>query len=235
MTARFLALVFLAGTLVVSAQSRRSLLDSDPDVIYLEEHVDKPIELMIIKDAPIFGDKDGKRRLGEVKAEQKVFLQAMTDKAYRVSAKTGGNKVTGWVAPWAFASKDPKFVENLKKLYERQMEVMVLIEEGRPAIGMTVDEVSKALGKPTKTTARQTEEGRTGIWEFIAYEEISHYNYVRDPLTGKVFRQLSHVTREERGKIVVEFKDEVVTAIEETESDDGGGVKIIVPPVIFGW
>jgi hypothetical protein len=235
MITRLIAFVFLAGAMLAPAQTRRSLLDSDPDVIYLEEHVDKPIELMIIKDAPIFGDKEGKRRLGEVKADQKVFLQAMTDKAYRVSAKTGGNKVTGWVAPWAFASKDPKFVENLKKLYERQIEVMALIKEGRPAIGMTVEEVGKALGKPTKTTARQTEKGRTGIWEFITYEEISHYTYVRDPLTGKVFRQLSHVTREEKGKIVVEFENEVVTAIEETETNDGGGVKIIVPPVIFGW
>lgn len=235
MNLRLFALLLLAGTVVATAQSRRSLLDNDPDVIYLEEHVEKPIELMIIKEAPIFGDKDGQRRLGNVKPDQKVFLQAMTDKAYRVTAKTGGNKVNGWVAPWAFASKDPKFVDNLKKLYERQLEVAKLIEAGRPAIGMTVEEVGKALGKPTKTTARQTEKGRTGIWEFITYDEISHYNYVRDPLTGKVFRQLSHVTREEKGKIVVEFENEVVTAIEETENDEGGGVKIIVPPIIFGW
>ncbi|MGB1130175.1 MAG: hypothetical protein ACPG4K_08990, partial [Haloferula sp.] len=133
------------------------------------------------------------------------------------------------------APPERKFVDNLKKLYERQLEVAKLIAEGRPAIGMTVEEVGKALGKPTKTTARQTKKGRTGIWEFITYDEISHYNYVRDPLTGKVFRQLSHVTREERGKIVVEFENEVVTAIEETENDNDGGVKIIVPPIIFGW
>ena len=214
MKARLIATILTAGALVVPADARRSLLDSDPDVIYMEEHVDDPVELMIIKDAPIFGDKDGKRRLGTVKADQKVVLQAMTEKAYRVSAMTGGNKVTGWVAPWAFASKDPNFVENLKKLYERQIEVTALIEEGRAAIGMTVDEVSKALGKPSKTTARQTKKGRTGTWEFIAYEEIPQYTYVRDPLTGKVFRQLSHVIREEVGKIKVEFENDVVTAIE---------------------
>ncbi|MGE9270060.1 MAG: hypothetical protein ACQKBU_04590 [Verrucomicrobiales bacterium] len=235
MTVRLFTCLILLGALPAAAQTRRSLLDSDPDVVYLEEHVRKPIELRIIRSAPIFGDKEGKRRLGEVQADQKVVLQAMTDKAYRVTARTGGNKVLGWVAPWAFASKDPDFVENLKKLYERQLEVARLIDEGRPAIGMTIEEIHQALGKPTKTTTRQTDKGRTGSWEFINYEEVPHYQYVRNPETGRTYRQLSHVTREEKGKIVIEFENEVATAIEESESHEGGGVKIIVPPVIWGW
>ncbi len=125
----------------VYSAPNRSLLDDDPKVIYLEEHVEKPVELLVIKAAQVFSDKEGKRPLGNLVKDQKVILQAMTDRAYRVSAQTGGNKVTGWVAPWAFASKDPKFVGNLKKLYTRQLEVVALIKEGRPAIGMTVDEI----------------------------------------------------------------------------------------------
>jgi len=225
--------LLLAGALVASAEPRRSLLDSDPNVVYLDEHLDKPIELRVIKEAPIFSDKDGKVRLGTVVKDQKLVLQAMTDRAYRVSAQTTGNKVTGWVGPHAFASKDPKFVDNLKKLYERQIEVAKLIADHRAAIGMTLDEVGKALGSPTKTTVRKTEKGQSGKWEFIDYEEIPHYTYVREPSTGRVFRQLSHVTKEERGKTVVEFTDDVVTAIEETENRDGGAVKIVIPPVVF--
>lgn len=227
--------LLLALSLATVAGARTSLLDSDPDVVYLDQHIDKPIELRIIKEAPIFSDKEGKRRLGTVTVDQKVVLEAMTERAYRITARTSGNRVKGWVAPWAFASKDPEFVENLKKLYERQLEVTKLIEEGTAAIGMTLDEVGRALGTPTKTTVRQTKKGRSGSWEFIDYEEISHYTYVRDPLTGQVFRQLSHVTREERGKITIEFEDEVVTAIEQTEDRGGGGVKVIVPPLWFGW
>ena len=108
-----------------------------------------------------------------------------------------------------------------------------LIADHRAAIGMTLDEVGKALGSPTKTTVRKTEKGQSGKWEFIDYEEIPHYTYVREPSTGRVFRQLSHVTKEERGKTVVEFTDDVVTAIEETENRDGGAVKIVIPPVVF--
>lgn len=228
-------LLFFALGVPVPAESRRSLLDSDPEVVYLAEHLDKPIELRVIKPAPIFSDKEGKRELGTVLADQKVVLEAMTGRAYRVTAKTTGNRVKGWVAPWAFASKDPEFVENLKKLYERQLEVAKLIDERKAAIGMTLGEVGKALGTPTKTKVRQTEKGRSGSWEFIDYEEIKHYSYVRDPLSGNVFRQLSHVTREEKGKTRIEFEDDVVTAIEQSEDRGGGGVRIVVPPVFFVW
>ena len=229
-------ILLLAGALVASAQQRRSLLDSDPEVVYLADHLDRVVELRIIKAAPIYSDKEGKRPLGSVTPGQVVELQAMTERAYRVSARTNGNKVVGWVAPWAFASKDPDFVENLAKLYKRQLEVAKLIEERRAAIGMTLEEVGKALGSPTKTTLRQTDKGRSGRWEFIDYEAVNHYNYVRDPLTGRVFKQLSHVTKEEKGKTVVEFENEVVTAIEESETREGAArVRIIVPPVILAW
>jgi hypothetical protein len=229
-----MALAVAALGLPAHGQLKRSNLDSDPDVVYLEEHLDEPIELRIIKEAPIFSDKEGRRRLGTVVADQRVHLEALTDKAYRVTAQTGGNPIKGWVAPWAFASKDPEFVENFKKLYERQLEVGKLIEANEVAIGMTLDEVGKALGRPSKTTQRRTKEGLSGSWEFIEFEEVSHYDYVRDPHTGRVYRQFSHTTREEKGKTVVEFESGVVTAIEESETlDRPGRVKIVNPPLVF--
>lgn len=233
---RLCFLLLLGGLGAAVADTGRSLLESDPEVIYLEEHVEEPIPLRIIKEAPIYSDKNGNRKLGTVRTDQKVALEAMTDRAYRVNAETEGNPVTGWVAPWAFASKDPDFAENLKALYERQLEVRQLIEENRAAIGMTLDEVGKALGSPSKTKVRRTKDGRSGSWEFAEYEEVAHYNYVRDPVTGRTYRQFSHMTREEKGKTVVEFEEDVVTAIEESETlDRRGSVKVVVPPVTFTW
>lgn len=233
---RLIWLLVVAVFPVAEGAPKRSLLDDDPGVVYLEDHVEKPIELLVIKEAQVFSDKEGNRPLGSLLTDQKVILQAMSDRAYRVSAKTSGNKVTGWVAPWAFASKDPEFVENLRKLYERQIEVAKLIGENRAAIGMTLEEVGKALGSPNKTKVRQTAKGRSGSWEFVAFEEVRHFTYVRDPVTGRTFRQFSHVTQEERDKTVVEFENDVVTAIERTETDEGSGkVRIVVPPVVFAW
>ena len=45
---------------------KRSLLDDDPEVIYLEEHVEKPVELLVIKEAQVFSHKEGKRPLGSL-------------------------------------------------------------------------------------------------------------------------------------------------------------------------
>ena len=43
------------------------------------------------------------------------------------------------------------------------------------------------------------------------------------------------VTRVEKGKTAVEFADDVVTAVEESENSQGGEARIIVPPLVFHW
>ncbi|MEC8941351.1 MAG: hypothetical protein VYC95_01365, partial [Verrucomicrobiota bacterium] len=167
--------------------------------------------------------------------DTKVTFIGMTEKVYKIRGTAVHGGVSGWVSPKALGSKDKDFVENFKKVYERQKVVRDLIAKHEIAIGMSMEEVSAALGRPTKTKVRQTVKGKTGVWEFIQYEEQDHYQTVRDSLTGRVFRQYSHTTREEIGKVLVEFENEVVTAIEESENNGGGKVKIVTPPLIFGW
>jgi len=236
------AIASLLGLLLVlplaaqtKRQERRSLLDTDPEVVYLDRAVPTPIKLSVIKEAPVYADKEGHRRLGFLKANQVVELEAITERAYRVRGQSLHNGIAGWVPPWAFSSKDPDFVENLKKLYHRQMAVQALIEAKTVALGMDLDEVEQAKGKPTKTSVRRTATGQSGRWEFVDYEDMKHYITRIDPSTGIAYRQLSHVTREEKSKVVVEFENDVVTAVEESEDNQGGNVRIIVPPLIFRW
>lgn len=214
---------------------RRSLLDSDPEVVYLNQILDKPVELKVIKAAPVFSDRKGIHRLGNLKTGQSVRLEAITDKVYRVRGQGTNGGISGWVGPWAFSSTDPDFVEHLKQLYERQIQVQALIAAKEVAVGMTLDEVSQSRGKPTKTSVRKTAKGQSGRWEYIDYEEVKNYVTRVHPQTGAVYRQLASVTREEKGRTTVEFEDGVVTAIEESENRQGGDVRIIVPPVVFGW
>ena len=237
-----IALVVAAAVLmpVLSAETRRSerksLLDSDPDVVYLDQALDKPVELTVVKEAPVYSDKEGRHRLGTLKANQTVRLEAVTDKIYRVRGQGTRDGIAGWVAPWAFTSKDPQFVAHIKEFYERQIEVQKLIAAKQAAVGMTLDEVSKALGKPTKTSLRKTEKGQSGRWEFIEYDEVKHYITRIDPVTGIAYRQFSHMTQTEKSRKAVEFEDGIVTAVEESEDKQGGGnVRIVVPPLIFGW
>jgi hypothetical protein len=227
--------LFLPAAAQTRRPERRTLLDRDPDVIHLAEHVKNPIELRVIKDATVFSDKNGKNQLGALVADQVVVLEAMTERAYKVRGKGTRHGISGWVGPHAFASKDPDFVANLKKLHARQIEVQALIDERQVAIGMTPEEVDKARGAPTKTQLKQTDKGETGRWEYIDYEQVSHYATVRDPVSGQIYRQLTHVTEEIKGKTVVEFRNGVVSSLEESERRRGVDVRIVVPPVIFAW
>ena len=233
----FVCATFLAGTVhgQIQRQERKSLLNSDPEVVYLEQTLKQPIELQVIKEAPVFSDKEGAHRLGTLKANQNVQLEAITGKVYRVRGRGTHDGIAGWVAPWAFTSKDPDFVENFKRLYERQTQVQELIAAKRIAIGMTLDEVTLSLGKPTKTSIRKTTAGQSGTWQYIIYEDVKNYVTEVDRATGAVYRRLASVTRVEKGKTSVESEDEVVTAIEESADNGGGDVRVIVPPLIFRW
>ena len=230
--------VFVLLAMVPLAWGQRSLLDSDPEVVYTHEFTDEKIELLVVESGPVYSSKKGKfggTWLGQLVKDSKVELVGFNESAYQIRGTSNRGGVSGWVSPKILGSKDKDFIENFKKVYERQIQVRELISTGEVAIGMTMDEVGQALGRPTKTKVRQTAKGRSGQWEFIEFDEISHYQTVIDPLTGRPYRRFTHVTREETSKLVIEFENDLVTALEESENRDAGQVRIVVPPVVFGW
>lgn len=242
MNPKFLALsaaLILSSAFSAQAEirkhERKSLINSEPDVVYTEDFTDKQIELLAVVESAVYATKKGVRRLGVLKLDSKAKLVGFTDRAYKIQGEATHSTISGWVSPKALASKDKDFVENLKKVYERQLEVRELIANHEVAIGMSMDEVSAALGKPTKSKIRRTATGQSGKWEFIEFEVVDHYQTVRDPATGAIYRQRTHSTKEELNKLAVEFENDVVTALEETENNDGGKIKIVVPPLVFGW
>lgn len=234
------SLICLAATAllplsIAQADGKKSLLNNDPDVVYLNEHIDNSIHLLVVKPATVFGTKKGDRRLGVYPANTKVELLAITDKAYRVKGQASHAGVTGWVSPKLLASKDKDFIANLKKLYERQIVVKKLIANHEVAIGMTLDEVRKSLGKPTETEVKQTRKGETGKWDYVISEEQKHYRTVVDPYTGNAYRQLSHVTTEEKSRTTLEFEDSTITTVTRKRNNGPGKVRIIPAPVVFHW
>ena len=226
----------VAILLPATAAPRKSLLNADPDVIYINEHLDRTIHLTVAKPAAIYSTKNGGRKLGTFPANTKVELLAIGGgNAYRVKGKAKHSMVSGWVSPQLLSSKDKNFIANLKQLYDRQIIVQDLIANNDVAIGMTLDEVKESLGEPTKTEIKQTRKGESGTWEYIISEEEKHYRTIVDPRTGQTYRQLSHVTTEERARTTVEFEDNIVTAVTKMKNNGPGKVRIIPIPVIFGW
>lgn len=239
---QFIAALLIADLLALSTQTQAAPpdhrlrgLDSDPEVIYLKDVLEKPVLLKVIKKAPIFADRQGSRRLGFLKADQTVILEGMTDKVYRVRGEGTRNGVAGWVGPWAFSHPDEEFVSKLEQLYSRQRAVNAIIDAGGIAIGMTVKEVEQSKGLPSKSSKRLTADTITSVWEYIEYEEVKNYVTRIDPRTGQTFRQVASITKEEKSKTRVEFENETVTALQSSETNDRGGVHILAPPLVLGW
>jgi len=217
-------------------KDRPSLLESDPEVVFLAHWLDEPVKLQVVKEAPVFSDHKGSHRLGTLKADQTVNLEAITGRVYRVRGQGTHDGIAGWVAPWAFTAEEPDFVKRLKEFHDRQIQVQALINAGEVAVGMTSKEVEASLGKPVKTSVRKTEKGNSGVWEYIDFREIKHYITRVDPYTGRSYRQLSHIEQIERERTNVEFENDIVTAIEESEDRRRrGSTRILVPPLVIGW
>lgn len=230
----WLSLLFILFIPASAQEKRKSLLNSDLEVVYLEEVFDKELKLKVVKPAPVFVNKEGGAKLGTLVTGQEALVVAVTDKAYRVRGKGRHGGLAGWVGAWAFEMPNKNFENNIKKFYVRQMKVNKLISEGTVVLGMTMREVGLVLGKPNKTSIRQTAEGQIGRWEFVEYNEIKNYANQVDPYTGQIFRRLVSVSRDEKEKTVVEFKDGYAVALEES-TNKRGHAKIILPQVICHW
>ncbi|MDA7531313.1 hypothetical protein N8532_02995 [Akkermansiaceae bacterium] len=231
-------IAFLVLFLVLFLAFPAMALPDKPEkgVVYVEEFAPKGIKLKVEKPGWVYSTKQGGRKRGSLKVGINVELVSFTEKAYFVRGKRdNGIGVSGWVTPTSFSSKDPKFVAKLKQVHARQLLVRELIEKKEVAIGMTPEEVSKIHTRPTKTKVKRTAKGQTTIWEFIKYETISHFNTVRDPSTGQIFRQLTHTTNEEKSKIVVEFENGFASSIEISKNNGPGNPTTVGAPIIFAW
>ncbi|MDG2401458.1 MAG: hypothetical protein P8M04_12890 [Akkermansiaceae bacterium] len=227
----------IASLILLLAFPAMALPDKpEKGVVYVEEFTPKGIKLKVEKPGWVYSTKQGGRKRGSLKVGIDVELVSFTEKAYFVRGKRdNGIGVSGWVTPASFSSKDPKFVEKLKQVHARQLLVRALIEKKEVAIGMTPEEVSQIHTRPTKTKVKRTAKGQTTIWEFIKYHTVSHFNTVRDPSTGQIYRQLTHTTNEEKSKIVVEFENGFASSIEISKNNGPGNPTTVGAPIIFAW
>ena len=183
--------------------------------IYLEDLLQKPVRLATISEAPIYYKIDLQRYLGTLKKGQLVELQAISDTAYRVRGIAQQGQVVGWVEAKYLNPLKKEFVENLKKNEARRLAVLALIAKREVAINMTPEEVSLALGKPTKTISRVDASGREDVWEYIRYERVAQQQVGRDGF-GNLVTTVVYV-KVPVGKLSVTFANALVATLEQSE------------------
>ena len=233
-TTVIVGMVAFASTLPCTAAlpaREKSSLSREPGAIYFEDFTEKRVELLAIRQDPIYATAQRKRALGVLKKARKVIVLAMTDKQYLIRGMALHGQVKGWVLPSSLASLDKEFVANLRALYERQKIVGELIENHQIALGMTTEEVVASMGKPGRKHSKLDKGGRRDVYDYVTYERVPQYQTRRDAY-GNLIRQKYYI-KVESGKLSVTFKNEVVESIEETEGNPlgGDGAKIVPVPI----
>lgn len=222
------------GIVTLDREDRsKSELVKEDGAIYLEGMVERELSVRITAAAPVYANLKGERWMGNLLPEQNGVLLAVSEKAYRVRAKAKQGQVAGWISKAAVAGIPEGFEENLRLYHERYLIVSELIENKQIALGMTVAEVTAALGPPDKRQSTLTNEGRTDSLEFISYQRVP-----QTVMSVDAFGQPVPVTRYlevESGRISVAFSNDVVTSISESEGLNFSNARldVTVPPLVF--
>ena len=222
------------GIVTVEREDRtKSELVKEDGAIYLEGMVEKELVVRVTVGAAVYANLQGERWMGNLLPEQNAVLLAVSEKAYRVRAKAKQGQVAGWVSKAAIAGLPEGFEDNLRLYHERYLLVSELIENKQVALGMTVAEVTDAIGPPDKRQSTVHEAGRTDSLEFISYQRVP-----QTVMSVDAFGQAVPVTRYlevESGRITVDFSNDVVTSISESEGLNYSNARldVTVPPLVF--
>lgn len=223
------------GFVTVDREDREtSRLVKEDGAIYLEGMVKQEVLVRVEKPVGAYSTLAGDRWLGTIRDNQNAVLLAVSERAYRIRGRAKQGQIAGWVSKAAVSGLPADFEEKLTRFHERHEVVKDLIENQQVALGMTVDEVIRSIGPPDKRSSRITQAGRTDTLEFISYERIPQTTVVYDAF-GQAFPSTRYV-EVESGRVVIEFVDNAVSSIEESEGIDmgeDGGYRVVPHPIFL--
>ena len=210
-----------------------SNLPREEGAIYLEDLELKPLKLATTADANVASKPVEGAYLGTIRRNSPVELLAVTDGGLarvRGQAQQGG--VAGWVDLRTLTPLKAEFLDSLRQNAKRKAEVDAMIAKGEVALNMTPDEVTAALGKAQKKTAKLDAGGRKETWEFVRYtrvpQETTGYDRLGRLVTSTIYIKVP------AGKLTIAFEKNLVTALEQTEGNTDVQVapRIIAAPIL---
>ena len=229
----------------------------EPGVIYLSDFELTDSRFPLTGPANCYFDANMKRYAGALRFPQRVQLDAVSPAGmYRVRGNARQGGVAAWIEPQFLDGVPEDLVPKLRAADERRREVEALIARNEVAIGMTLDEVGRSLGKPQKRSSTTNREGSTQSFEYVRYKLIPQTVYTPtyaqtvlgitpDPrwrletvvVRGGYGLNASTVyVKVPVGTINVSFLNGIVESIEESEGTlVGANASIVVPPVEVAW
>lgn len=229
----------------------------EPGVLYLSDFEIKDPRFPLTAAAPCYFDANLKRHAGILRFPQRVELDAVSPAGmYRVRGNARQGGVAAWIEPRFLDGVPDDLVSKLRAADERRREVEALIARNEVAIGMTLDEVARSLGKPQKRSSTTNREGSSQTFEYIRYKLVPQTVYTpsyaqtvlgirpdpRRPLetvmvrSGYGLNASTVYVKVPVGTINVGFLNGIVESINESEGTlAGANASIVVPPINVVW
>ncbi len=221
------------GIVKIEREDRtKSELVKEEGAIYLEGMVEEEVVVRVTSAAPVYANLKGERWMGNLVPEQNAVLLAVGEKAYRVRGRAQQGQVAGWISKAAVTGLPEDFEENLRQYHARYLIVSELIENHQVALGLTMEEVMSSLGPPDKRSSKLNAEGRSDVLEFISYQRVPQTTTSTNGLGQPV--SVTTYVEVEAGRVVVEFANDVVTTITESEGLNFSNARldITIPPLV---
>jgi hypothetical protein len=247
---RFAAFLFLAA-----AETDAGPIVRETGAIYLSDFGQKPLRLRVLRPAPCYFDIGMTRYAGTLRFPQIVQVEAFADYGCRIRGNAQQGGVAAWIPYNEIEPLPEGLLANLKKSEERRKVVDAFIARNEVAIGMTIDEVGRSLGKPQKVSNRADKHGTRQVWEFIKYALVPQTTYApgygqtvvtypgksKKPSTvivpGGGYYLSTIYVKVPVGTLTVSFRDGIVDALDQSEGTlaGAGQVSIVTPPVNVYW
>ena len=248
------ALLLLAACVVTAVAGP---IVREPGAIYLSDFHEKLPRFRLLAPAPCYFEATMQRYAGTLRFPQAVQLDAISAQGMlrvRGNAKQGG--VAAWIEPQYVTGLPENYLEIATRAEQRRREVEELIARKEVAIGMSLEEVTRSLGKPQKRSSRTGRDGSTETYEYVKYELIPQTLYspayvqsitgVRpDPRArletviirgGYGYDASTIYVKVPVGTIKVAFVNGLVETVEQSEGTlAGANASIVVPPVNLVW
>ena len=229
----------------------------EPGAIYLSDFHQKLPRFRLVAPAPCYFEASMQRYAGTLRFPQAVQLDAISAGGMlrvRGNAQQGG--VAAWIEPQHVMGLPENYLEIATRAEQRRREVEELIAREEVAIGMSLDEVTRSLGKPQKRSSKAGREGSTQTYEYVKYKLIPQTVY-----TPSYERSLTGSRPDPRAKLervvvrsgygydastvylkvpvgttTVGFVNGLVETVEESEGTlTGANASIVVPPIDLVW
>jgi len=184
------------------------------------------------EDLPLYSSNRADRVLDLLTAGQRVVVLAMDLHGLKVETRTARGVLRGWISRKRLTKNDPGKEATVAAWYQREMTVAALVASKTAALNLTVDEMERIFGPPTRRSLAVEDQngGTKERLEWITTEELKLDKTVKGALI--VLSGDTSFTQVETARLTVETLNGMVRSIDGSIGEGAvASPQPVLPPV----